>query len=210
MLAALECAEFAVDAGNDLAREIVRVSADRGRVHVLVAAERREAVRKDENRRPHFLLANEPRRALGDIVAERFPVGVRETGAGEADQVVEHREAALTSTFVVLRRQPHPELAHVGIVERIVLEDVRGVLEDDQGAGGGFGAFEGHGRFSVLSKQCQCNFYVARALHDNSRQPTVYLRNCSESQSPCGWSPQLVSGTPVCGSGYLPRENNVA
>ena len=149
MLAARQRAELAVDEGNDLAREIVRVVADRGRVHVLVAAERREAVRKDEDRRPHLLLADEPRRAFRDVVAERFPVGVRETGAGEADQIVEHREAASARAIVILRRQPHRELAHVRIAERIVLEDLRGVLQHDQRAGGAFRAFEGHGCLRV-------------------------------------------------------------
>src|SRR5216684_4038565 len=61
MLAGCERAKFAVDEGNDLAREIVRVIADRGGVHVLVAAERREAVRKHDDRRPHLLLAHEER-----------------------------------------------------------------------------------------------------------------------------------------------------
>ena len=54
MLAAGQRAEFAVDERNDLAREVVGVVADRGRVHVLVAAERGEAVGKDEDRRPHL------------------------------------------------------------------------------------------------------------------------------------------------------------
>src|SRR6202171_6457861 len=145
MLAARERAELAVDEGNDLAREVVRVVADRGRVHVLVGAERRGAVRGDENGRPHLLLADEPRRALRDVVAERLPVGVREAGAGEANQVVEHRKASLARCLVILRRQPARELAHMRIAERIVLEYPRRVLEHDQSAGAAFGAFEGHG-----------------------------------------------------------------
>ena len=44
VLAARERVELVVDEGNDLARRVV---AGRGRVHVLVAAERREAVRED-------------------------------------------------------------------------------------------------------------------------------------------------------------------
>src|SRR5438445_8848503 len=146
MLAGRERAELAVDEGDDLAREIVRVIADRGGIHVLVAAERREAVRKDDDRRPHLPLADEPRRALRDVVAEGLPVRVRETGAGEADQVVEHREAALAPALVVLRRQPHPELAQVRVAERVVLQDLRAVLERDQRAGGAFGAFQGYGK----------------------------------------------------------------
>src|SRR6266446_7451313 len=145
MLAARKRAELAIDQWNDLAREVVRVVADRGRIHVLVAAERREAVRKHENHRSHLLLADEPCRALQNVVAERFPVGVRKPRAGKADQIVEHREAAPSRSFVILRRQPYRELAHVRIAERIVLEYLRGVLEHDQRAGGAFGAFEGHG-----------------------------------------------------------------
>src|SRR5712692_4648126 len=122
VLAGGERPELTVDEGNDLAREVVGVIADRGGVHVLVAAERREAVRKDEDRRAHFSLADKPRRALRDIIAEGLPVRVREARAGEAHQVVEHREAALAA-FVILRRQPHPELAHVRIAQGVVLED---------------------------------------------------------------------------------------
>src|SRR6266705_1019598 len=133
MLAARERAELAVDEGNDLAREIVRVIAARG-----------EAVRKDDDRRSHFSLADKPRRALRDVVAERLPVGVRETRAGEADEVVEHREA-FASAVIVLRRQPHAELAHVRIAQGVVLENLGDVLQHDQRAGGAFRAFEGHG-----------------------------------------------------------------
>ena len=124
MLAARQRAELAVHQGNNFSCEIVRVVADRRRVHVLVAAERREAVRKHEDRRPHLLLADEPRRSLRHVVAERLPVGMREAGAGEADEIVEHRETALARAFVILRRQPHAHLAHVRIAERIVLEDL--------------------------------------------------------------------------------------
>ena len=49
---------------------------------------------------------------------------------------------------VVLRRQPHRKLAHVRITERIVFENLRGVLEHDQRAGATFGSFEGHRHFS--------------------------------------------------------------
>src|SRR5437879_6044070 len=148
MLAGSERPELAVNEGNELAREIVRVIADRGGVHVLVATERRETVRKDDDRRPHLLLADEPRRALRDVVAEGPPVRVREAGSGEADEVVEHRETALPA-FVVLRRQPHAELAHVRTAQGVVLEDLRAVLEHEQRAGGAFGALEGHWGFSV-------------------------------------------------------------
>src|SRR5258705_7122006 len=85
--------EMPVDEGNDLLCEIVGVVADRGGVHVLVAAERGEAVGKDEDRRPHPALADEARGSLGHVVAEGFPVGVRQARAGEPGLIVEHREA---------------------------------------------------------------------------------------------------------------------
>src|SRR6185503_6726270 len=91
-----------------------------------------------------LLFVDQARGALGHVVAEGLPVGVREAGAGEADEVVEDRETAIRS-FVVLRRQPDPELAHMRIAERIALEDLRAVLEDEEVAGLAFGALEGHG-----------------------------------------------------------------
>ena len=141
VLPARERAETAVNEGNDLAREVVGVVSDRGGVHVLVAAERGEAVREDEDRGSHLLLVDEPRGALRDVVAEGLPVGVRKPRAGEADEVVEHREAALVD-LVILRRQPNADLAHVRVAKRIALEDLRAVLEDHQGARGTFGAFQ--------------------------------------------------------------------
>ena len=169
MLAIRQRPELAVDEGNDLARQIVRVIADRGGVHVLVAAERREAVRKDDDRRSHFSLADKPRRALRDVVAERPPVGVGEARAGEADEVVEHREAALPA-FVVLRRQPHAELAHVRIAPGVVLQDLRAVLEHEERAGGAFGALEGHGVSRLgISRDCGMSAVAEPAAVDRPR-----------------------------------------
>ena len=70
MLARGERAELAVDERDDLARQVVGVAADRRRVDVLVAAERREAVGEHDDRRPHLLLVDEPRGALGHVLAE--------------------------------------------------------------------------------------------------------------------------------------------
>ena len=134
VLAAGEGAEFAVDEGDDFAREVVGVVADRGGVDVLVAAQRGEAVGEDDDRRPHFLFVDQARGALGHVVAEGLPVGVREAGAGEADQVVEHR-VALAAAVVVARRQPDADFPHMRIAEGIALQDLRVVLEDDEGAG---------------------------------------------------------------------------
>src|SRR5438105_15393180 len=133
MLAVGERAELAIDERDQLARQVIGVVADGGRVDVLVAAERGEAIRQHEDRRPHSSLINQPRRALGDVVAEVLPADVREAGAGEADHVPEHRKAAARAV-VVLRRQPYRELADVRIAPRIVLEDLRDVLEHHDGA----------------------------------------------------------------------------
>src|SRR4051812_8589252 len=103
MLARGEGAELAVDEGDDLAREVVGVVADRRGVDVLVAAERGEAVGKDDDRRAHLAFSDEARGALGNVVAERLPADVREARAGEADEVVQHREAAAAALVVAWR-----------------------------------------------------------------------------------------------------------
>src|SRR5439155_27271160 len=59
-----ERAELAVDEWDDLPGEIVGVVTDRRRVHVLVAAERGEAVGEDEYRGPHLPLVDEARGTL--------------------------------------------------------------------------------------------------------------------------------------------------
>jgi hypothetical protein len=138
-------AELPVDEGNDLTGEVVRVTADRRRVHVLVAAQGSETVGKDEDRRPHLALVDETRRALREIVAERFPVGVRESRTGEAGQIVEHGEAPFAPGSVILGGQPDADPAHVRVAERVVTQDLGDVLQHDQGAGGTFGTLERHG-----------------------------------------------------------------
>jgi hypothetical protein len=147
MLAAAERAELAIDEGNQLAREIVGVVSDRRRVDVLIAAQSGEAIREDEDRRAHLALVHQSRDALGDVVAERAPAGVRHAGAGEADEVEEDGEAAPATAalaFVVLRRKPHAEPAHVRVAERIAFQDLRGVLENDERAGPAGETLDGH------------------------------------------------------------------
>ena len=78
----------------------VGVAADGWGVHVLVAPQRREAVGKHDDRRSHLLRVNQPRDALGHVVAERLPVDVRETRPGEADEIVEDG-----------KRRPRPRVA---------------------------------------------------------------------------------------------------
>src|SRR5207247_6200705 len=107
--AAAKRAHLAIDERNQLAREIVRVVADRRGVDVLIAAERCETVGEDDDRGPHLPLVDEPRRALGHVVSERAPAGVCNAGAREADQIVEYRKgpataaSALACAVVVLR-----------------------------------------------------------------------------------------------------------
>src|SRR5437870_11412458 len=60
-----EGAELAVDKWHELSRQIVGVAADRARVHVVVAAERREAIGENEDRRPHPALVDQSRGAIG-------------------------------------------------------------------------------------------------------------------------------------------------
>ena len=87
---------------------------------------------------------HEPRYAFRHVVPKRLPVGMREAGAGEAHEVVEHGEAAFSCGPVVLRWKPYTELAHVRITERIVLENFRDVLQDDKRPGWAFWAFQSH------------------------------------------------------------------
>src|SRR5437588_7089511 len=135
MLAARERAELAIDERNQLARDVAGVVADGGGVDVLVAAERGEAVRKDNNHRAHLLFSDEARGALGDVVAEVLPGDVAHPRAGEADEVEKHRKAPQPRALVVvLRRQPHRELAYVRVAERVAFQDLGVMLEHDKRA----------------------------------------------------------------------------
>jgi hypothetical protein len=88
VLARCERAELPVDERNDLVHEVVGIAADGGRVHILVAAQRRVAVREHQDYRSHPAFVHEPGGALRQVLAERLPVEVREARAGEADEVV--------------------------------------------------------------------------------------------------------------------------
>ncbi len=131
-------AEFAIDERNELARQVVRIAADRRRVHVLVAAERREAVGERDDHGPDPAFRDEPRDAFGDVLVERTPVEMREPRTREAHEVEQHwipSSASARRTFVVTRRQPYRKSAHVRIAESIPGEDFRVVLEHDDAAG---------------------------------------------------------------------------
>src|SRR5690606_30152934 len=70
MVPVRERAELAVDERDQLAREIISIAADGRRVHVLVAAERREAIGEDDQARAHLALGDEPRGTFGHVLVE--------------------------------------------------------------------------------------------------------------------------------------------
>jgi hypothetical protein len=94
-----------------------------------------EAVGKDDDRRRHLLLVDEPRRALGNVLAERLPVGVGRAAAHEADEIEQDRKARFGELGrVVLRRQPDGQRPHARVAERIAPQHLRAVLDDDDAA----------------------------------------------------------------------------
>jgi hypothetical protein len=112
VLARRERAELLVDERHELARQVIRVAADRRRVHVLIAAERGEAIGERDDDRPHLALVHETGRALGHVLLEAARRRVHAASASEADEVVddgEARAAAAALRLVVLRRQPDVE-----------------------------------------------------------------------------------------------------
>ncbi len=118
-----------------------------------MAAQGGEAIGKDENRRAHLALMDEPGCAFGEVVAERLPGRMRQARAGEADQVVEHRKSPLAGAVVVLRRQPYGELARMRIAQRVVPRDGRSVFENEESAGRGRGTLECHDDFVPCSRR---------------------------------------------------------
>ena len=131
-----ERAELRVDEGHELLRQVVGIAADGRGVDVLVAAERGEAVREDDDRGIHLLLVDEPRRPLGDVLAEPLPAGVARAAAHESDEVEEDRKAALGELLrVVLRRQPDVKRTHERIAEGIAPQHVRRMRQDGDAAG---------------------------------------------------------------------------
>src|SRR5260370_200668 len=76
-------------------------------------------------------VVDQPGDAFRQVVRKRPPTGVREARARKADEVVQHGEApagaapSRASAVVVLRWQPDPQLADVGVAERVVLEHLR-------------------------------------------------------------------------------------
>ncbi len=157
-------AEFAVDERNQLAGQVVRIRAQRRRVDVLVAAEAIEAIRKHDDARPHPALVHEAGGALRHVFVERPPADVRQARAGVAHEVPQHRIAPAPPAALAARRavvvpggQPHGQLAQRRVVERVVRQDPRLVVEHDKLAGTLQGLLAGHcfvrGRGSE-SRQC--------------------------------------------------------
>src|SRR6266496_4287947 len=153
VLARGQRAELAVDERNELAGEVIRVIPDGGRIDVLIAAERGEAIGEHEDRGSHLALVDQSGSPFRDVFAEGLPADMREPRAREADKVEQDGKApapALVRALVVVRRQPDGELAHMGIAKRIIGQDPGGVLADDDAAGGGNGTLLGHGAWLLL------------------------------------------------------------
>src|SRR5205814_8792253 len=139
--------EFPIDEWDELANEIVRVIADRRRVHVLVATQRREAIRKDHDGRSHLALVNEASDALGDVVRVWLPIRVSEAGPGKTDKIPQNRKPPAppaTARLVVFRGQPDAELANVGVAETISPKHFGRMFQHDQLPCRTLGAFERH------------------------------------------------------------------
>ncbi len=137
VLARCQGAEFAIDERDQLAGQVVGVAPDRARVDVLVAAERREAIRKHDDARVELPVMNQPGRTFRHILLERAPVRVRLAAAGVANEVEQHRKPlrrAPPSRLVVLRRQPDIDQTIRRIAERVVAQNLRAVLDGDDAA----------------------------------------------------------------------------
>src|SRR5689334_22840896 len=90
---------------------------------------------------------DQPRCPFGQVLAEILPAEVRLPRPGEAHEVHEHGvalTAAAACARVVTGWQPHGHLAHVRITERVTLEHLRDMLQDDHGTGLPTGTFECH------------------------------------------------------------------
>src|SRR6185503_18521409 len=97
MLARSERAELSVDERYELAHQVVGIGTDRGRVDVLVAPERGEAIGKDQDGRRHLALMDLARRPLGNVFTEALPGHMGQPGTGEAHQVEQHGKALAPS-----------------------------------------------------------------------------------------------------------------
>ena len=187
VIAAAKRAELAIDERNELARQVIGVVTDRRGVDVLVTAQRGEAIGKHEDCRSHLAVVNQARNALGHVVGERSPAGVREARAREADEIEQHRKAPAGGVFaggcagVVLRRQPDGELAPVRIAQQIVLEHLRFVFQNDERAGLAGEALDGH-RFPWGERWRHCS--AACPAHLKSRDAGASMKIAFPAKAP--------------------------
>ena len=146
VIAGRQGAELLVHERNQLRGQIVGVLAHGRGIDVLVAPERREAVGKHQDARPHLVFVDQSSGPIGHVLRKVSPVGMGLAGAGVAHQVEEHGEAlALAGGLFVSGRQPDVERPDVGISQRVVLEDPGAVLQGDDLAGRPVDTFARHG-----------------------------------------------------------------
>ena len=105
-----ESSEFAIDEGDELADQIVRIVADRRRIDVLIPAECGETIGKDHHGRTHLAVMDQARDTLRDVVGKGPPVRMRQARAVKTDQVPKHGKSFPQSApfcLVVLWREPN-------------------------------------------------------------------------------------------------------
>ncbi len=116
---------------EDLFEEVVLVAAGGGRVDVLVAADAREAVGRDDDRGRAHAAADEPIHAAREVLAEGIDV---EDGGACAGEAGEAEERWIGLFGVVSGRQVDVQIAHGRIAERVVFQDVAVEGVDRDGA----------------------------------------------------------------------------
>lgn len=100
-------------------------------LYVLVAADAREAVGRDDDRGRARAAADEAIHAPREVLAERIDVEDRGARAREAGEAEERRIALLG---VVSGRQVDVQIAHGRIAERVAFQDVAVEGVDREGA----------------------------------------------------------------------------
>lgn len=124
---------------DELGDEDVLPRAHHGGVDVLVAAQARVAVGKGDDAGLQPALAVQPVEALGHVLAEILPAGVRQAAAGIAGET--HQEGQALPAVPV--RGPHIDRPAHRIAEDIVLQELR-LHEQAMDGPGGMGVARGH------------------------------------------------------------------
>ena len=109
-------------ARHHLVDEKARPAPGRDRVDVLVAAQRREAVRKGGDHRSHLPRADESIETLGNTGAEELPADVARPTAEKPDQIHEQRIVVGRVVVVLGKVERHDPLGR--IPQKIPLERV--------------------------------------------------------------------------------------